>query len=184
MQPVPNVHLLNLICTPRNSPTWWLQCLVATSHLLKTKLNQPSNASVGSLLAWVGQHNVSSARLGSVACRKLCQKATEARGCSVQGCASRHLDADGDMKLVGVKNRKVIGAPASNREGKLKHLGSHQPVIQRSSMADFPDSPQMLVKFPESYVFCWSNSNVSRSNSGLFFGKSPRCFLKSHLILG
>ena len=48
----------------------------------------------------------------------------------------------------------------------------------------FPDSPQMLVKFPESYVFCWSNSNVSRSNSGLFFGKSPRCFLKSHLILG
>ena len=82
------------------------------------------------------------------------------------------------------KNRKVIGAPASNREGKLKHLGSHQPVIQRSSMADFPDSPQMLVKFPESYVFCWSNSNVSRSNSGLFFGKSPRCFLKSHLILG
>jgi hypothetical protein len=33
------------------------------------------------------------------------------------------------MKLVGVKNRKVIGVPAaSNREGKLKHLGSHQPV--------------------------------------------------------
>ena len=27
-------------------------------------------------------------------------------------------------------------------------------MIQRSSMADFPDSPQlMLVKFPESYIF-------------------------------
>lgn len=157
---------------------WWLQAIedkIESAELA---------ASVGSLLAWLGQHNVSSARLGSVACRKLCQKAAEARGCaSRQGCALRHLDAAGDMKLVAVKTRKVIGAPASNREGKLKHLGSHQAVKRFHSSStsiskilpevhcvqegkkhhpwskDPPwkkktDSPQlMLVEFPESYVF-------------------------------